>query len=239
MPGSAVQSGSPAGAGSTRLTFSAAACSSSTAWAGSAPVRSIAFTSRCAASHGASSAVTPVSRLTTPPGTSEVASTSDSVTAGSGRASDATTTHELPVATTGASTLTSPSSADSCGASTATTPVGSGTEKSKYGPATGFAVPRTAVTLSAQPAYQTQRSIAASTSDSAPVAPESASSAANCARRPSISSATRYSTCPRLYAVAPDQPPNALRAATTASRASLREPCAALARKPPLLSRTG
>jgi len=42
--------------------------------------------------------------------------------------------------------------------------VGSGTVKLKYGPATGFAVPTTCAILSAQPAYQTTRSIARSTS---------------------------------------------------------------------------
>ena len=45
----------------------------------------------------------------------------------------------------------------------ATTPVGSGTEMLKYGPATGFALPATWANLSAHPAYQTQRSIASST----------------------------------------------------------------------------
>ena len=49
----------------------------------------------------------------------------------------------------------------------ATTPVGSGTEKLKYGPATGFADPATCANLSAQPAYQTQRSMASSTTRSA------------------------------------------------------------------------
>ena len=72
--------------------------------------------------------------LTTPPGTSEVASTSANVTAGSGRSYDETTTAVLPVTITGATTLTSPSSEDSCGASTATTPVGSGVERLKNGP---------------------------------------------------------------------------------------------------------
>src|ERR687890_377846 len=57
-----------------------------------APERSMALTSICDASHGATSAVRPVSTLTTPPGTSEVASTSDSVTAGNGRCSLASTT---------------------------------------------------------------------------------------------------------------------------------------------------
>ena len=50
------------------------------------------------------------------------------------------------------------------GATTATTPVGSGTVKLKYGPATGFEPPSTCGSLSAQPAYQTTRSIARSTS---------------------------------------------------------------------------
>ena len=77
--------------------------------------------------------------LTTPPGTSEVASTSARSRAGSGRSSLAITTAVLPVAITGATTLTSPSSEELCGASTPTTPVGSGTEKLKYGPATGLA----------------------------------------------------------------------------------------------------
>ena len=117
----------------------------------------------CPASTGASSAVLPVSTLTTPAGTSEVASTSASVTAGSGRRSLATTTAVLPVAITGARTLTSPSRLEPAGASTATTPVGSGTLKLKYGPATGLAAPATWATLSVQPAYQTQRSIAAAT----------------------------------------------------------------------------
>ena len=69
----------------TRLTLSAAAISRSRRSDAAAPVRSMALTSRCAASHGASSAVRPVSTLTTPPGRSEVASTSLSDTAGSGR----------------------------------------------------------------------------------------------------------------------------------------------------------
>ncbi len=130
----------------------------------------------------------------TPPGTSEVASDSPSVIAGSGRASDATTTAVLPLTTTGASTEINPSSDDDCGASTATTPVGSGTEKSKYGPATGLVDPVTWAILSAHPAYQTQRSIAPSTAFSARgrVRPSpAATSSTNCDRRPSMTSATR------------------------------------------------
>jgi hypothetical protein len=115
------------------------------------------------------------------------------VTAGSGAARSATTTHVLPVTMTGATTDTRPSS-DEAGATTATTPVGSGTEKSKYGPATGLDEPRTWCTLSLHPAYQTHRSMAASTMPAASPGERSsasATSAANWSRRPSSSSATR------------------------------------------------
>src|SRR3954471_22290217 len=105
----------------------------------------------------------PVRMLTTPAGTSEVASTSAKVTAASGRSADDATTTVLPLMITGATTLTSPSRLESCGASTATTPVGSGVDRLKNGPATGLALPTTWVSLSAQPAYQTRRSIASST----------------------------------------------------------------------------
>ncbi len=101
--------------------------------------------------------------LTTPPGTSEVARTSARVTAASGRVSEAMTTATLPLTMAGASRLTSPSSEDRSGATSPTTPVGSGMVKLKNGPATGFALPRTWPSLSAQPAYQTQRSMAPST----------------------------------------------------------------------------
>src|SRR5690606_42148425 len=105
--------------------------SSSVASSGSpTPVRSMAFTSMCEASQGAISATRPVRTFTTPPGTSEVASTSASVIAGSGARSDATTTQVLPGTTTGPTYDPRPSSGDA-GATTATTPVGSGTEKSK------------------------------------------------------------------------------------------------------------
>src|SRR4029078_4107101 len=109
-------------------------------------------TSACAANTGTSSLRRPVSTLMTPPGTSDVASTSDRVTAGSGRFSDARTTAVFPVTTTGASRDTRPSSDDDSGATTPTTPVGSGIVKLKYGAATGFTVPRTCEILSAQPA---------------------------------------------------------------------------------------
>ncbi len=94
----------------------------------------------------------------------------------------------------GATTLTRPSSDDSCGASTAITPVGSGVLRLKNGPATGLALPTTWVSLSAHPAYQTSRSMAASTAAfaRAAVSPSDCWTAAtNCGRRSSISSATR------------------------------------------------
>src|SRR6185437_5652455 len=136
----------------------------------------------------------PVSRLTTPPGRSDVANTSVSIIAGSGCFSLATTTTVFPVTMTGATTDTSPSKLEPCGATMPTTPVGSGMEKSKYGPATGLDEPITWPTLSDQPAYQTQRSIAASTIDSALAAETpsaAATSVANCSRRPSSISAMR------------------------------------------------
>ena len=80
---------------------------------------------------------------------------------------------------------TSPSSGGSSGARTPTTPVGSGTVKLKYGPATGFAEPSTCASLSAQPAYQTTRSIARSTSARPPEC------SVRSARRASIISAIR------------------------------------------------
>src|SRR6185437_8044746 len=80
-----------------------------------------------------------------------------------GKRSLATTTTVLPATSAGATALTKPRRLESCGATIATMPVGSGTEMLKYGPATGLALPVTCANLSAQPAYQTQRSIASST----------------------------------------------------------------------------
>ena len=91
----------------------------------------------------------------------------------------------MPPTTAGAIRETSPASAGSSGARIATTPCGSGTVKLKYGPATGFEEPITCASLSAQPAYQTKRSIERSTS----FGPEQRS--ANSERRASIISATR------------------------------------------------
>ncbi len=91
----------------------------------------MALTSWCAARGVAISAVRPERTLTTPPGRSEVASTSPRERAGSGEFSLATTIAVLPVAITGAITETRPRKDDSCGASTTTTPVGSGEERLK------------------------------------------------------------------------------------------------------------
>ncbi len=89
----------------------------------------------------------------------------------------------FPVTIAGATTLTRPSRP--AGATTPITPVGSGEEMLKYGPATGLALPVTWAILSDQPAYQTRRSIAASTSSAG------TPRAANSARRASTISAMR------------------------------------------------
>src|SRR5690606_22106129 len=102
--------------------------------------------------------------LTTPAGTSELLSTSAKVTAGIGDFSEASTTAVLPGTSTGANRVTSPNNAGSSGAMTPTTPVGSGEEMLKKGPATGFRFPYIWANLSAQPAYQTRRSVAEVTS---------------------------------------------------------------------------
>src|SRR6184192_4387220 len=102
--------------------------------------------------------------LRTPPGRSLVATASESSIAASGLVSEATATTALPPTSGGSTRVTSPSSGGSSGASTATTPVGSGIVKLKYGPATGFDEPSTWASLSAKPAYQTQRSIERCTS---------------------------------------------------------------------------
>ena len=128
---------------STRLSVSAAAICRSIHSSAPAPTRSSALTSACEASHGAISAGEPVRMFTTPPGTSLVASTSLRLIADSGKRSLATTTTVFPATSAGATALTKPSRPLSCGATIATTPVGSGTEMLKYGPATGFAFPTT------------------------------------------------------------------------------------------------
>src|SRR5260221_14207571 len=92
----------------------------------------------CVAMCGTSSARLPVRMLTTPPGRSLVAKISANVAAGSGNFSDATTIVVLPLKITGATNETSASKEGSSGASTTTTPVGSGVVKLKCDDATGF-----------------------------------------------------------------------------------------------------
>ena len=220
---------------------SAAAISMSLCMSGGAPQVSSASTSTCAARTGSSSFFKPVRRLTTPPGTSDVASTSASVTAGSGRDSDAITTTVLPVTVAGARRLTSPSRELVSGAIRPITPVGSGIVKLKYGAPTGLLEPSTCPILSAQPAYHTQRSIARSTSSRdrpARTPSAAATSTTNWSRRPSISSATRYRIWPRFTAVRAAHGSNAFRAARTASRRSFLEARTALARGVPSAAET-
>ena len=137
---------------------------------------------------------------------------------------------------------TRPSSDDSCGARTATTPVGSGVRQVEVRPGDGVGVAGHLRHLVGpagvpDPAGRSRSRRPSRPADGSGPRPRSTSST-NCDRRSSISSATRYSTWPRLYAVRPDQPGNALRAAITASRASLRDARAALATNFPLLSVT-
>ena len=97
--------------------------------------------------------------LSTPAGESAVAVISPSRIDGVGRSSLAITTTVLPTAMGAKTAFTNPSSDESCAATTPTTPLGTGTEKLKKGPATGLDEPRTWAILSVQPAYQTIRSI--------------------------------------------------------------------------------
>src|SRR5882724_2923484 len=99
-----------------------------------------------------SSARLPVRMFTTPPGKSLVARISANVAAGSGNFSEAMTTTVLPDKMTGASNETSASNGGESGASTTTTPVGSGVVKLKWELATGFTLLNTWENLSVQPA---------------------------------------------------------------------------------------
>jgi hypothetical protein len=75
------------------------------------------------------------------------------VIAGIGAEGLGITTTELPIMIMGAITLASPKKLLSCGATAATTPVGSGMEKLKNGPAIALVLPITCAYLWAQPAY--------------------------------------------------------------------------------------
>ena len=118
----------------------------------------------------------------------------------------------------------------------ATTPVGSGTEMLKYGPATGLALPATCANLSAQPAYQTQLSIASSTWAAATARGDAlgVDELVDELRAPALEQLR--DAVEHLAAVVRGRArpaATAPRAATTASRASLREALAAFARNAP------
>ena len=83
----------------------------------------------CAASQESSSFLNPEIRFTTPAGTSEVAKISPIVMPGRGCDSETTATTVLPPTRAGAMRAVSPSSEGVSGASTPTTPVGSGRVK--------------------------------------------------------------------------------------------------------------
>ena len=112
----------------------------------------------------------------------------------------------------------------------------------KYGPATGLALPATCANLSAQPAYQTQRSIASSTCAPAAAARDALGlhdlvDELRAAALEQLGDAVEH-----LAAVvggrARPSADGAARAATTASRASLREALAAFARNAPFAETT-
>jgi hypothetical protein len=74
------------------------------------------------------------------------------VSVGSGFVAETSTTAQLPLKITGATSETNPSSDGSSGQITTTTPVGSGIVKVKCELATGFTVPKIWPNLSVQPA---------------------------------------------------------------------------------------
>src|SRR4051812_18765600 len=114
-----------------RLTFNADFSLIICCVAGSFSQYTVAFTSIWSAKNGTSSETLPVRIFTTPPGRSELFNTSANVIADNGFNEDARTIHEFPPAMIGATTDTRPIRELSCGATAATTPVASGTEKLK------------------------------------------------------------------------------------------------------------
>jgi hypothetical protein len=178
---------------------SAAAVITSGATSSGAPVRSRPSTP---VSRVRQFADRPVSTLAAPAASSAVASTSASAaTADRARAAPPRRRWRLrPAPVPSASTR-----AGSDGRHTApTTPTGRGADQPTYGPVTGCTAPSTPAILSVQPAYQTQRSTAASTSSAAAstaIPSAAARSAASRSRRSSSSSATPCRTRPRSSAV--------------------------------------
>src|SRR6266702_6855946 len=113
------------GGASTHVRFMFPAEASSTALPPAAPKYHTPSTSKCSASTCASVSVAPVTMLITPAGRSDVSSTLYRSVAESGAGSDGTTTTVFPVATSGATRETKPSSGWSAGQATPTTPIGS------------------------------------------------------------------------------------------------------------------
>ena len=203
-------------------------------------------TASCEASHGATSAVEPVSTLTTPPGRSEVASTSDSVIAGQRPLLDGQDDAGVPGHDHRRDHRDQPEQATACGARTATTPVGSGTERLKYGPGHRVRVAGDLRDLVAPPGVPDPAVDGGVTS--APRRPRPAPGPCVQAlsgrdlRDELVAPALEHLGDPveHLAAVVRRRAgpaAAAFSAATTASRASLREATAALARKRPSAAR--
>src|SRR5665213_57157 len=123
------------------------------------PERSRPSTSSCEASTDANSSLRPVTILSTPAGKSDDDVISPNNTPGVGRRSLARATTVLPTHSGAKTASTNPSRDESCAHTTPTTPLGTGIEKLKNGPATGLVAPSTWAILSVQPAYHTMRSI--------------------------------------------------------------------------------
>src|ERR1700730_14267648 len=90
---------------------------------------------------------------------------SEKVSAGRGLVVDGSTTAQLPLRITGATSDTNGRSGGSSGQTITTTPVGSGVVKLKCELATGFTVPKISLTLPVQPAKRPSRSTASAASD--------------------------------------------------------------------------
>jgi hypothetical protein len=106
----------------------------------------------CVAKVGISSLRTPVSRFTTPPGRSLVASISPKRMLGYGCVVLASATTLFPLVIAGKISDSRPKTGASSGARMPTMPIGSVTVKLKCAEATGFTLPSTCSYLSVQPA---------------------------------------------------------------------------------------
>ena len=115
--------------------------------------------SSCEASIGANSSVKPVTTFSTPAGKSDDVVISPEQRGRRRPSWLAIATTALPAAMGASTASTKPTSESSWAQTTPTTPLGTGIEKLKNGPATGLVPPRTWAILSVHPAYQTIRSI--------------------------------------------------------------------------------